>query len=603
MAMEASRSTNPSADSYVGSLISLISKAEIRYEGILFNINTQESSIALRNVRSFGSEGRKKDGPQLPPSDKVYEYILFRGSDIKDLHVKSAPPVQTPASIYNDPAIIQSQVPQEAAASTSLPYSDTTSRQDFNSHTSQLGLPKSSPHSSASIYHPGGSLGSWGSLYPFPATNSTLSAPKYVQGAYGAADGLQTQQQSLLQPQSRLLTPPSMHQTMPYPATSASLPSSSNTVPAPPSLDIPSPLLPSFSPIAPNLHSPLLSSHSSALPADSTILKPNKGHMLGLHSADTSTNSLQLLTPPTTILDESDFTAGAVQPKSAEPRMAFNNVLESEKHVSDASGSLFNRGLAPPLVTPNQFLQPGTAVMSSSQSSQSIQKDVEMVQVSSTVPLQQTVPGAQAPLLPLPPSADYKVHGDPLHSRQNIRGRGRGRGHWASHNVTNFTEDFDFVSMNEKFNKDEVWGQLGKKNATLEDGHSRDKDNVGKTTSDPKPVYVKDDFFDSLSSNTTGGSHRGRSIFSEEKKLNTETFGNSARHRVGHGGRGYGRSGYGFDRGGHGFDRRGHGLGRDGYGYNRVGGGYGHGGQSRDGRNSGRSYGYNERGGWGHHAT
>lgn len=76
---------------YIGSLISLTSKGEIRYEGVLHTLDTENSTIVLEDVRSFGTEGRGKNILHLSASSKVYEYIIFRDTDIKDLSVLSFP--------------------------------------------------------------------------------------------------------------------------------------------------------------------------------------------------------------------------------------------------------------------------------------------------------------------------------------------------------------------------------------------------------------------------------------------------------------------------------------------------------------------------------
>lgn len=88
---------------YIGSKISLVSNSDIRYEGILYTINTQESTIALQSVRCCGTEGRKV--PEIPPSSEIYDFIIFRGQDIKDLTVlESANPAFS--AQLNDPAIM-----------------------------------------------------------------------------------------------------------------------------------------------------------------------------------------------------------------------------------------------------------------------------------------------------------------------------------------------------------------------------------------------------------------------------------------------------------------------------------------------------------------
>jgi len=100
---------------FLGCKISLISKSEIRYEGILYTIDPKESTIALAKVRSYGTEDRPAER-QVPPREEIFEYIIFRANDIKDLIVDDPPASIAPG--LADPAIIQAHSTSTSSAAT-----------------------------------------------------------------------------------------------------------------------------------------------------------------------------------------------------------------------------------------------------------------------------------------------------------------------------------------------------------------------------------------------------------------------------------------------------------------------------------------------------
>ncbi|KAM7278739.1 hypothetical protein ACFE04_005873 [Oxalis oulophora] len=188
--MEATtRTTTDSYKSYLGSVLSLISKSEIRYQGVLLHVDTFNSSIGLQNVRSFGTEGRRNDGHQVLPSDKVYDYIIFRGTDVKDLQILSSTPPQSAPAMPDDPAIISTNYIPPPPPSASLPPIGSWPMTNFGPNI-QLGIP-------GSTFQP---MGSWFPSSPQISNDSVqASSPLYWQGYNGPSSvqptsGSRTQQ-------------------------------------------------------------------------------------------------------------------------------------------------------------------------------------------------------------------------------------------------------------------------------------------------------------------------------------------------------------------------------------------------------------------------
>ncbi|KIX08999.1 uncharacterized protein Z518_00077 [Rhinocladiella mackenziei CBS 650.93] len=99
-------------DHLIGQRFNLISKSEIRYVGTLHEINPEQSTIALENVYSFGTEDRKVE-KFIPPSQQKYGFIVFRGSDVKDIKIAEEEQSQPspPSNMPSDPAILNASRP------------------------------------------------------------------------------------------------------------------------------------------------------------------------------------------------------------------------------------------------------------------------------------------------------------------------------------------------------------------------------------------------------------------------------------------------------------------------------------------------------------
>lgn len=65
----------------------LITKKEVKYEGVLFEVDRQNKTMSLRQVRSLGTEGRRNGVNDIPPDDKILGNVKFRVDLIKTFKI------------------------------------------------------------------------------------------------------------------------------------------------------------------------------------------------------------------------------------------------------------------------------------------------------------------------------------------------------------------------------------------------------------------------------------------------------------------------------------------------------------------------------------
>ncbi len=95
----------------IGSYLSLITKADSRYEGTLVEVDKKKKTMSLKNVKNMGTEGRRNGVNEIPPGDSIAGTVKFRVDLVKTFEIIDKPeeeedelPEQT-----QDPAIVSSE--------------------------------------------------------------------------------------------------------------------------------------------------------------------------------------------------------------------------------------------------------------------------------------------------------------------------------------------------------------------------------------------------------------------------------------------------------------------------------------------------------------
>ncbi|KAI8906125.1 Scd6-like Sm domain-containing protein [Powellomyces hirtus] len=551
---------------YIGSKISLISKSDIRYVGTLIEINQEQSTVSLQDVQSWGTEGRRGNpSEELPPSDEAYPYVVFRGSDVKDLHVMTAPerPPPAPMRVPNDPAVIRSGGPTPGSSSGPTPAGPPPDPSG----------PPRPPGFQGYGGGPGGMMGQPGQYPGMPGSHPYGMPPQPMGFGYPPPPPhMLPQKQPYWGPQGDQQRPPSG-----YPGSMQGPGSQMGGQP------LPQQQAQEVSPVT--RETPVGQTQSSKVASsDETDLVQN--------------------------FDTLDLNESAVLPGDRPTREPGQKAKPTGPQRADADRGAGRTTARRPQQGMAEQVDRPTLAAKKEDAVETKQPEEKAAETGAAQPSEKDL-NAEASVrnenMRLPGTGAHLLNSGPRRGRG--RGRGGSSGQMRNNRITVPDSDFDFEIANAKFNKTELANEASTSTSTAaapkpvhvsptadvvaptNDGYEPEEEEH----EDDEGFYQKSSFFDNISceskdradSGDGRGTRRVRQY--EERRLNLETFGQMG---VDGGRGGYRRGGYGggYRRGGNnsGRGRGGYGGGYNSGGYNQGGyGGHGHGQQSNGYGNQG----------------